>query len=117
MFRLKRVYDEPESSDGFRVLVDRLWPRGLRKDRAAVDLWAKDVAPSAELRKWVHEDPARWDAFELRYEKELDNATDAVEDLRSRAAKQPVTLLYASRNTDVNHAQVLKRYLEKGSTK
>ena len=117
MFNTKRVYDDPDTSDGHRVLVDRLWPRGLTKDAAALDEWCKGVAPSDDLRKWVHEDPGpaddgRWAAFEQRYAEELDGAEDAWRPLMERAGEGPVTLLYAAKDTERNHALVLKAYLE-----
>lgn len=116
-FLIKRVYDDPDISDGHRVLVDRLWPRGLTKEAAALDEWCKGVAPSNDLRKWVHEDPgpaddARWAEFERMYAEELDGAEDAWRPLLERAGEGPVTLLYAARDTERNHALVLKAYLE-----
>jgi uncharacterized protein YeaO (DUF488 family) len=82
MIKLKRVYESPLPGDGLRVLVDRLWPRGLTKKRAAVDLWAKDVAPSTELRKWFGHDPAKWKQFQIRYRKELQEKKDALHRLK-----------------------------------
>ncbi|HEY8508158.1 MAG TPA: DUF488 family protein, partial [Steroidobacteraceae bacterium] len=96
--RIKRVYDKPQREDGFRVLVDRLWPRGLRKEEAAVDLWARDLAPSDALRKWFGHDPKRWSGFQTRYRNELRKQTDALNALRERAAEGPVTLLYGARD-------------------
>src|SRR5437588_10630443 len=96
MFRLKRVYEEPSSGDGFRVLVERLWPRGLTKERAAVDLWLKDVAPSAELRKWFGHDPARWEQFQKRYRQELREKKDAVQLLKQKGKETTLTLVYRS---------------------
>jgi len=111
-FLIKRVYDDPDTSDGHRVLVDRLWPRGLTKEAAALDEWCKGVAPSNDLRKWVHEDMDRWAEFERMYAEELDGAEDAWRPLLERAGEGPVTLLYAARDTERNHALVLKAYLE-----
>lgn len=110
--RLKRVYDDPDETDGFRVLVDRLWPRGVTKERAAVDLWLKDIAPSAELRtEWHHSDD-RFDEFADRYRGELAQ-NPAVAQLRELIAAQPtVTLLYGSKDRNANHALVLKDFLE-----
>lgn len=108
---IKRIYEEPAASDGFRVLVDRLWPRGMTKERAALDLWLKAVAPSPSLRKWFGHDPAKFAEFQARYVAELD-ANTAVEDLRCICAEHPdVTLLYAAKDPQVNHALVLRDYL------
>lgn len=108
---IKRIYEEPAASDGFRVLVDRLWPRGMTKERAALDLWLKAVSPSPSLRKWFGHDPAKFTEFQARYVAELD-ANTAVEDLRCICAEHPdVTLLYAAKDPQVNHALVLRDYL------
>jgi len=109
--RTKRVYEEPSSRDGFRILVDRIWPRGLSKDKARIDRWLKDIAPSAELRKWFGHDPARWDEFRARYFRELDAKPELVEEIRSRAKKTTVTLLYAARDPEHNNAVCLREYL------
>jgi uncharacterized protein YeaO (DUF488 family) len=114
MIRIKRVYEEPSPKDGTRILVDRLWPRGLTKERAAVKLWVKEVAPSTELRKWFHHDPTRWAEFEARYRKELRKREDALELLRQNASRGTVTLLYGARDPERNQAVVLKRVLEEG---
>jgi uncharacterized protein YeaO (DUF488 family) len=111
MIKLKRVYESPSPKDGLRVLVERLWPRGLTKERAAVDLWLKDVAPSAELRKWFGHDPARWEQFQERYRQELRQKKDAVQLLRQKGKEGTVTLVYAARDEDHNGALVLKRLL------
>ncbi len=116
MIQLKRVYEKPSRKDGLRILVDRLWPRGLTKERAAVGLWLKDVAPSTELRKWFGHDPARWKQFQARYRKELDEQKDALELLKQNSAGQTVTLLYGARDEEHNEAQVLKRILEGDAT-
>lgn len=116
---VKRVYEPVTSRDGVRVLVDRLWPRGLTKEQADVKFWLRDVAPSSELRQWFHANPEAWALFRRRYLKELTNekATAAVEKLHDLAtAKTPLTLLYASRNEERNNATVLKELLE-GSRK
>ncbi len=110
-FRIKRIYQPPADDDGFRVLVDRLWPRGVPKESAAVDLWLKDVAPSTELRKEFNHRPERFADFIARYRLELDS-NPAVEALLSLAAGHPrVTLLYAARNKEENNARVLLDYL------
>jgi uncharacterized protein YeaO (DUF488 family) len=112
MIRLKRVYEPPSRTDGARILVDRLWPRGLTKERAAVTLWLKDVAPSTELRKWFGHDPARWKQFQARYRKELREKKDALELLKRKSNAHTVTLVYAARDEQHNEALVLKRVLE-----
>jgi uncharacterized protein YeaO (DUF488 family) len=112
MIQLKRVYEEPSDKDGMRVLVERLWPRGLTKERAAVDLWLKDVAPSPELRKWFGHDPARWEQFQERYQKELRKQEDAVQFLKQKGKEGTVTLVYAARDEEHNGALALKRFLK-----
>ena len=109
MVRLRRVYEEPSPEDGTRVLVDRLWPRGLTKEKAALDEWVKDVAPSNELRKWYGHDPAKFDEFRRRYERELDGPEQsaALGGLRDTASQQTVTLLTATRDIDHSEAAVL----------
>ena len=108
----KRAYDAPEPSDGFRVLVERLWPRGVSKDEAALDLWLKDVAPSPELRKWFGHEPAKWNEFRRRYFEELKGRPEAVELLRKKASQGKVTLVYGSRDQEHNAAMALKEFLE-----
>ena len=93
---LKRTYEEPSRSDGLRILVERLWPRGLSKDRAAVDVWLKDIAPSPELRRWFGHNPAKWEEFQKRYRAELEANPDAVTDLRRRIREGAVTFVYAA---------------------
>src|SRR6185369_3253363 len=111
MIRIKRIYEPIESTDGYRVLVDRLWPRGIKKEKADIDLWLKEIAPSTELRKWVHADPGRWKQFVTKYHKELKDS-EAVETLKSIIKKhKTVTLLYATKNEEQNHALVLKDLL------
>lgn len=109
--RIKRVYDPPETADGMRVLVDRLWPRGLRKENAALTLWLKEVAPSPELRKWFGHDPARWAEFSRRYRAELAHNDEAVAKAADLAKRGPLTLLYAAHDVAHNHALVLAAYL------
>jgi len=112
---VKRVYEAASPADGVRVLVDRLWPRGLTKEHAAVKLWLREIAPSNELRQWFHANPEGWNLFRKRYLKELASAegSAAVEKLHHLAeGKRPVTLLYASRNEQRNNATVLKELLE-----
>ena len=106
--RLKRAYDPPASDDGFRVLVDRLWPRGLRKDAARIDAWLNDVAPSTELRRWFGHDPAKWDEFRRRYKAEL-SRNPTLDELRSLlASHKQVTLLFGARDEAHNNAVVLR---------
>lgn len=112
MIKLKRAYDEPSRDDGSRILVERLWPRGLTKERAAVDLWLKDVAPSPELRKWFGHDPARWEQFQKRYWKELEGKQDAVELLKQKDEQGTVSLIYAAHDEEHNGALALKQFLE-----
>jgi uncharacterized protein YeaO (DUF488 family) len=110
--RLKRVYDEPAPGDGFRVLVDRLWPRGLTKERAALDLWAKEVAPSTELRRAFHHDGLSWDDFEAAYRAELEgSARTAVASLRAELSAHPVVTLLHAVHDDRNHAVILRDVL------
>jgi O-6-methylguanine DNA methyltransferase len=108
--RVKRVYDPPSREDGVRVLVDRLWPRGVSKADAHVDAWLKDVAPSASLRTWFGHDPARWPEFQRRYRREL-AATDARHELLALADHQPLTLLFGAKDPDRNNAIVLREYV------
>ena len=115
MIQLKRVYKQPSRRDGLRILVDRLWPRGLTKERAAVKLWLKDVAPSTELRKWFDHDPAKWKRFQVRYRKELREKKDALKLLKKRCKEQTVTLVYGARDENHNEALVLKGILERRS--
>ena len=117
MIQVKRVYEKPSRKDGLRVLVDRLWPRGLTKERAAVKLWLKDVAPSTELRKWFGHDPAKWKQFQVRYRKELREKKDALELLKQKSQEHTVTLVYGARDEEHNEALVLKKILESRGTK
>src|SRR5689334_8873624 len=112
MIKLKRVYETSSPQDGLRVLVDRLWPRGLTKERAAVDLWLKEMAPSTELRKWFGHDPEKWKQFQLRYRKELQEKKDALKLLKRKCKDQTVTLLFGARDEEHNEALVLKKILE-----
>ncbi len=109
--QLKRAYAGPARGDGRRILVDRLWPRGLRKDEAAIDEWLKDVAPSAVLRKWFGHDPGRWQEFRRRYRAELRERPEAMARLRALAREGPITLVYAARDEEHNDAVVLRDIL------
>jgi uncharacterized protein YeaO (DUF488 family) len=113
MLKLKRVYEEPSVGDGYRVLVERLWPRGMTKERAAVDLWLKDIAPGPELRKWFGHDPARWKEFQKRYRAELMGKGELVDLIRRKSRGGTVTFVYAARDTERNSAIVLKAFAEK----
>ncbi|TFB98732.1 DUF488 family protein [Cryobacterium adonitolivorans] len=118
-FRIKRIHDDASADDGCRVLVDRLWPRGISRERARLDAWLKDVAPSPTLRTWWNHDPDRIDEFTARYRAELDtepNTARAVTELRELAARNPsgTTLLYGARDAHINHARILADYLAAG---
>ncbi len=110
--RIKRVYDAPDAGDGRRILVDRLWPRGLTKEKAKIDYWAKEIAPSNELRKWYVHDPAKWETFKKRYFTELGGNQTAVNALLEQMGKGPVTFVYSSTERVINNAEALKKYLE-----
>ena len=112
---VKRIYEPAAESDGFRVLVDRLWPRGIAKERAALDLWLPDLGPSTELRQWFNHDPTRWDEFRRRYQAELKEKKELVEELEGRAKEGMVTLLYSAKDEAHNQAVVLQQYLLKSS--
>ena len=113
--RLKRIYESAEPQDGFRVLVDRLWPRGVSKSSARIDLWLKEIAPSAALRKWFGHDPAKWTKFRERYHRELDANAAAIAELRKHARRGPVTLVYSAKDQEHNQAVALKEYLASNS--
>jgi uncharacterized protein YeaO (DUF488 family) len=108
----KRIYEPASPRDGYRVLVDRIWPRGISRDEAALDAWMKELAPTDALRKWFHADPSRWGEFRRRYLSELKGRRDNVRGLAERAGNGPVTLLFAARDERHNHAVVLKQYLK-----
>lgn len=117
MLQLKRAYDPRSASDGKRVLVERLWPRGLAKARAEVDLWLKDVAPSPELRKWFGHDPSKWLQFRRKYWKELKGRGEAIDVLRRMARDGTLTLVYAARDEQHNSALALKDFLERSPSR
>ena len=110
--RLKRAYEKSSLADGKRILVERLWPRGLRKDQAKIDLWLKDVAPSAELRKWYGHDPEKWKEFKARYWKELEAKPALVADLAVECKADTVTFVFGSKEEKLNSAAALKEYIE-----
>lgn len=112
--KIKRVYDEPSSADGYRVLIDKMWPRGMTKEELKYDIWAKDVAPSTPLRKWFHEDPdSNWAGFEEKYIHELEMSSGVKTLINKVKGKKTVTLLYSAKNKVENNALVLQGYLEK----
>jgi uncharacterized protein YeaO (DUF488 family) len=111
--KIKRVYEQPDKKDGERILVDRLWPRGLTKEKASVDLWLKEIAPSTELRKWFAHDPKKWKSFRGRYETEIRHNDDLIKVLKDKAREGTVTLIYGARDQKHNEALVLKQFLEK----
>ena len=113
MFKLKRAYEPPAPDDGFRVLVERLWPRGVTKARARLDGWMKDLAPSPELRRWFGHDPDKWDEFRQRYARELRKHAEDLGWLRSKGRAGPVTLVYGSKDERHNAAVALKQVLER----
>ena len=106
--QLKRAYAAPAGSDGMRILVDRIWPRGLRKENAKIDLWLKDIAPSTELRRWFHEDETRWPEFQRRYRREIRGNQESLSLLEQRARTGPITLLFAAADVEHNNAVVLR---------
>lgn len=110
--RLKRVYETPNKDDGVRILVDRLWPRGLTKERAKVDLWLKEIAPSTELRKWFGHDPKKWRSFRGRYQTEIKHHAEQLNLIKSKVKEGAVTLVYGARDQARNEAIVLKQLLE-----
>lgn len=109
---IKRIYEDAHAGDGMRVLVDRMWPRGVRKDAAALDAWLRELAPSSALRRWFAHDPARWEGFRHRYAAELDRLAEHWQPLAARAQRHRVTLLYAARDEEHNNALALKIYLD-----
>jgi uncharacterized protein YeaO (DUF488 family) len=113
IIHIKRVYELPQSSDEKRVLIDRLWPRGLTKEKAKVDLWIKDIAPSTDLRKWFGHDPDKWNEFKERYHEELKENSEVVSQLVELVKNGKVTLVYGAKDQEHNDAVVLKEYLEK----
>lgn len=113
MIYLKRAYEEPAKQDGLRILVERLWPRGVSKQKAAVDLWLKDLAPSTELRKWFNHDPEKWNEFRKRYWSELSEKGDLLTLLKHRTTEGNVTFVFAASDEERNSAVALKEYLEK----
>ena len=112
MLKIKRVYEKPDKSDGYRILVDRLWPRGLTNEEVKADLWLKDIAPSNALRAWFGHTPKRWPGFKRKYFKELEGKKELLEFITKKARTENITLLYGAKNEKQNNAVVLKAYLE-----
>lgn len=109
--RTKRAYEKADEKDGFRILVDRSWPRGVKKSDASIDLWLNDVAPSKELRKWFKHDRKKWKEFKKRYYKELDGKSEVVDVIRRKAKQERVTLVYGAKDEECNNAIALKEYI------
>jgi uncharacterized protein YeaO (DUF488 family) len=110
--KIKRVYESPNDTDGYRILVDRLWPRGISKEKAIVDFWPKDLAPSTELRLWYGHDPKKWSDFKSRYFDELDDNPEIVNELLKYVRKGTVTFIYSSKEKELNNAVALKEYIK-----
>lgn len=110
--RLKRAYEPPEQSDGIRLLVERLWPRGISKEKAKIDIWLKDAAPSTELRKWFDHDPSKWNDFKERYFEELEHSPESIKQLKELMSQGTVTFVFASKEERYNNSAALKEYLE-----
>ena len=111
MLKIKRGYDPVSPEDGKRILIDRLWPRGIKKEKAHIDEWLKEIAPSNELRKWYSHDPAKWAEFKKRYKKELAGKSELLIKIKAEAKKQPVTLLFSTKELELNNAVALKEML------
>ncbi len=114
--QVKRIYDPPSTADGRRLLVDRVWPRGVSKESARIDAWLRDLAPSTELRKWFAHDPARWTEFQRRYTSELNKIPDVRKTILPPKTKGTVTLLFGAKDTEHNNAVALKHYLQRRSS-
>jgi uncharacterized protein YeaO (DUF488 family) len=116
MIKIKRAYQPPDESDGFRILVDRLWPRGISKEKAKLDLWMKDIAPSNDLRKWFAHDPERWEGFHSKYSEELKDKKQFLKEIKDiEKEKLTITLLYGAKDEEHNNAVVLKDMLKKSN--
>jgi uncharacterized protein YeaO (DUF488 family) len=115
LIKIKRIYDPPSDEDGYRVLVDQLWPRGLKKEEAQVDRWVKEIAPTTELRKWYNHDPDKWPEFKRRYFAELDEHTEFINEFTKTIKERNVTFLFSSKELKLNNAVALKEYIEKKS--
>jgi uncharacterized protein YeaO (DUF488 family) len=111
MIKIRRIYDRPESDDGFRILVDRIWPRGLKKNDVKIDVWQKDIAPSTSLRKWFNHDQKKWNEFKSHYYEELKDKQEIIKVFLEKAKEGTITLLYSSKEEQYNNAIALKEYL------
>ena len=112
MLKVKRVYDPVSSDDGKRILVDRLWPRGIKKEKAHIDEWLREISPSNELRQWYSHDPAKWPEFKKRYKQEIAGKEDLLKKIKAEARKQTITLLFSSKELERNNAHALKEMLD-----
>lgn len=112
MIKTRRIYDKPDADDGFRILVDRIWPRGVKKNDVKIDLWQKDIAPSNAIRKWFNHDQRKWDEFKSRYYEELKDKQEIVKLFLEKAEQVTITLLYSSKEEKYNNAIALKEYLQ-----
>ncbi len=110
--KIKRIYDDPSKDDGYRILIDRIWPRGVSKEDAKLDAWNKDIAPSDKLRKWFDHDPDKFDEFAKKYRKELDDKKEDLTEILKKAEEQTITLLYGAKDTEHNQAVVLQNVLK-----
>ncbi len=117
MIKIKRIYDEPMPEDGYRVLVDRLWPRGLTRERAHVDEWLKEAGPSDDLRKWFHKHPEKWEEFKACYTEELKKKSDLLSKIAQKGSRGRVTLLFSYRDLEHNQATVIKEFIEESRGK
>lgn len=115
MVKIKRVYDPPSEDDGKRILVDRLWPRGIKKDKARIDEWIKDIAPSTGLRRWFSHERSKWQEFKKLYRRELEGKLDLIERLANESKKRTITLLFSAKDREHNNALVLKEMIEERS--
>jgi uncharacterized protein YeaO (DUF488 family) len=115
LIKIKRIYDPPSDEDGYRVLVDQLWPRGLKKEDAQIDRWVKEIAPTRELRKWYNHDPEKWPEFKRRYSDELDEHNEFINEFVKSIKERTVTFLFSSKELKLNNAVALKEYIEKKS--
>lgn len=114
---IKRIYEPPAQQDGYRVLIDRLWPRGISKEKARIDLWLREIAPSTELRQWFDHDPAKWQSFCARYRLELDGKPELLASLKQQARQGRVTLLYSAQDEQFNQAVALREFLGKAAAR
>lgn len=117
IIEIKRIYEAPEKTDGFRILIDRLWPRGIKKEDAAIDLWLKEIAPSNTLRKWFNHDAEKWPEFQKRYAQELEDKQDLIDEIKEKAKNENVTFLFGSKEMEHNNAVALLNIIHHGAEK